>query len=715
MMRRKVLGIVCLLVLSSFTLQGVAYGASAEVFAQHYNAAQSFLTQGQYSSAIVEFRKALRINYMDNSARIGLVNSYLSRATYYANQEKNYDKSANDFRSALFYMKMFPTKEQAIQNASGMIASANENLSQCLKVTSFDRTASSRYKKAEELRAMGNFSAAAYEFSQAAQNESLASDANTQIADLMKLLGNEQRSADYYKIALDLNPSNGVLRMKYARTLDKLGRYDEAVVQYNSALANSKGDMEVLYALERIYLKKLAQTPSDAELNANIGAIKQAQGDFETALSYYAKAEQLNPSNVNTRLNVGTLFQQRKEYAKAIKSYDSVLALYPDNVQANLYKAQVLSETGDKKGALTLYKKVLSLDPANMAAKAEIIDVMESVMSPDEFIAYMNQNAASDKSMQGMIYDYAVKMHKANKLDYAVSAYKSAISANPSNVDAYVNLAICYAAQDDYKNAVSILNTAKSKFPTNNLVLKTLQDVQNDSVSTAIASASSSYDNKDYKSALSKYLAINPATEDSLLGAAASYQAMENFDKAIEYYKKAEAISPNNAEIPYYIGYLYSEQQKWMDAETYLKKAVKLNPNSEAKSILPYVVQNYSLATLSDGINLFEKNDIQSALTKFNEVLKKEATNAYAYYYRGLIYDEQKKTQLAINDYLNVLKNSKELPIANYMLAVDYDTLGKYKEAFTYYNRFISSYTTDDEYLKYAKTRMAELKPYAGG
>ena len=31
-----------------------------------------------------------------------------------------------------------------------MIASANENLNQCLKVTSFDRTASSRYKKAEE-------------------------------------------------------------------------------------------------------------------------------------------------------------------------------------------------------------------------------------------------------------------------------------------------------------------------------------------------------------------------------------------------------------------------------------------------------------------------------------------------------------------------------------------------------------------------------------
>ena len=67
-----------------------------------------------------------------------------------------------------------------------MIASANENLNQCLKVISFDKTAQSRYKKAEELRAIGNFSAAAFEFSQAAQNEALAGQANIQIADLMK-------------------------------------------------------------------------------------------------------------------------------------------------------------------------------------------------------------------------------------------------------------------------------------------------------------------------------------------------------------------------------------------------------------------------------------------------------------------------------------------------------------------------------------------------
>ncbi|MBR2431270.1 tetratricopeptide repeat protein [bacterium] len=576
---------------------------------------------------------------------------------------------------------MYPTKSQTVQNSASMIASANENLNQCLRVISFDRTASSRYKKAEELRAMGNFSASAYEFSQAAQSEKLAADANIQIADLLKLLGNEARAIDFYKTALDLKPADSLLRMKYARTLDKLGRYDEAVEQYNSALATSKGDMEVLYALERIYLKKLAQTPSDAELNANIGAIKQAQGDFESALSYYGKAEQLNPTNVNTRLNVGTLFQAKKEYLKAIKSYDSVLTLYPDNVQANLYKAQALSEMGNKKDALELYKKVLSLDPTNTIAKTEITGVMQATMTPNEFISYLSQKANNDKVLQNTLYDFSVKLHKDNKLNEAIQGYKAIILVNPTLADAYINLAICYASIDDYKNALSVLNTAKAKFPTNNLVLKTLKDVQNDSLSTALADASKSYEGKEYKKALEKYLSINPATEDSLLGVAASYQALENFDKAIEYYKKAENINPKNAEIPYYIGYLYSELQKWTDAEIYLKKSISLNPDSEAKNLLSYVMQNFSLAEYDEAVSLFEKNEFESALTKLNNVIKKQADNAFAYYYRGLIYDEQKKYKLAVDDY----------------------------------NKFMSVYKTDDEYLQYVKARTEELKPFISG
>lgn len=78
---------------------------------------------------------------------------------------------------------------------------------------------------------------------------------------------------------------------------------------------------------------------------------------------------------------------------------------------------------GDGKTAMGLYKKVLAIDPSNAAAKDEIAMVMKDTMSPSEYIAYLSQNGSSDE-----LYDYAYKLHKENKIDEAISAYKSSIS-----------------------------------------------------------------------------------------------------------------------------------------------------------------------------------------------------------------------------------------------------------------------------------------------
>ena len=80
---------------------------AAADFKEHFDLGQSYLSQYQYSGAIDEFKSALRINYLDNSARIGLVNSYLSRGTDYANKDRNWQKAADDYRSALFYLMYF--------------------------------------------------------------------------------------------------------------------------------------------------------------------------------------------------------------------------------------------------------------------------------------------------------------------------------------------------------------------------------------------------------------------------------------------------------------------------------------------------------------------------------------------------------------------------------------------------------------------------------
>ena len=78
-----------------------------------------------------------------------------------------------------------------------------------------------------------------------------------------------------------------------------------------------------------------------------------------------------------------------------------------------------------------------------------------------------------------------------------------------------------------------------------------------------------------------------------------------------------------------------------------------------------------------------------------------------------MINDSKENRADAINDFKKAYTLNKDFEIANYLIAVDYDSLGKYKEAYNYYSLYSNSTAQDDEYKQYAKTRAEELKEYA--
>ena len=93
-----------------------------------------------------------------------------------------------------------------------------------------------------------------------------------------------------------------------------------------------------------------------------------------------------------------------------------------------------------------------------------------------------------------------------------------------------------------------------------------------------------------------------------------------------------------------------------------------------------------------------------------SKLISKDASNAYAFYYRGMINDALEKRTEAIADYKKAYAlNSTDFEIINYLIAVDYDTLGNTKEAYNYYNLYANSNAADDEYKQYAKARAEEL------
>lgn len=676
-------------------------------FKEHFDLGQQYLSNYQYSSAITEFKSALRINYMDNSARIGLVNSYLARGTYYANTDKNYPKAADDYRSALFYLVYYPNAN-AVKNSSQAIVQVSSNLNKCLNTTNFDMSAANRYKTAKQLRAEGEFAAAGYEFNQALGDKAYVKDSFAQIGDIMKLLGNDPKAAEYYKKAINVAPTDIDLRLSYAKMLDKLGNDDQAVEEYNYILSKVSDNKDTLYALERIYKKKLEASPSDAAITANLGAIMQKQGKFDEALRYYSKAEYLDPSNVNTRLNVGTLYQQKGDYKTAITAYDSVLILYPDNAAANLYKAQSLAAMGDKKGAMERYKKVLSIEPNNIIAQAQIIDMMRSSMTPAQFVEYVKKNSSGDDAANAL-YNYALDLHKQNKLDDSIALYNEVIKMNTNNPEVYINLAIAQGQKKNYESALATLNTANAKFPGNIQIKDAIKNINDTSIDEKLDLAADFYTKGDYKKAIEEYLKIQPPTADTMLGVASAYQNLNNIDMSIEYYKKALNLRPTDSDIAYYIAAMYADQEKWNDAKTYANKAISLNKNNKnAMELSRSITEQMNLAALERAISLFDNNKYDESLNALNQIIASDSKNAYALYYRGMIYDAKEKYNEAINDYKKAVSLDPELSIINYLIAIDYDNLNQPKVALGYYKAFVEKYAEDDDFKKYARDRIKE-------
>lgn len=682
---------------------------------EHYSKGQQFYFNAQYSSAIDEFKQALSQRIGDNSSRIGLINSYLARGTYLANYESNYKDAANDFRSALYYLKYYVENDVAMNSLSSISSAAN-SLKYCEKQYGADTSPAGHFKTAQALDGLGNYAAAIYEYEQVVNNPAYRAKALARIASMMSITKNYAKADEYYKLVIDSNPDDIMTRLRYANVLDKLGNTKAASEQYNYVLSHCDNNPEMLCDLERIYNKKLMESPNDADLLADLGAIKQRQGKYAEAYELY-KQSQTQPNRseetaLNTQLNMGTLLQVQGKYDKAIEVYKNILIMQPTNYFANLYLAQCYEAKPDtKKLALQQYKKLQSLKPGSNEFKDKISELARTAMSPEEVYLYVKSMVNPDKQYVDELYNFALLQHEQKNYDTAIKYYELVKTVDPMRDGVYENLAVCYAQKKDYQKAKDVIRVGQSKFPTKTSYSKLIKDIDSNCNSELLEQAYNAYNNGDYNTAIRLYSSVSEQTTDILLGLAGAYQSLKQPEKALEYYKKALEKSPSNAEIAYSIGAIYVNMQKYNEAKTYFERTLAINPNNTmAKEALLDMKEVISQTGVQNAVALIEHQQYDDALKLLNKALVDNPNNPDAYYYRATVYDAKTNYLLAINDYKKSLKFNPNQPVTNYLIAIDYENLKDIKNALDYYQKFIKDYDKDDEYSQYVKARIPEIE-----
>lgn len=675
----------------------------------YYEKAEYYSKNSQYSTAIDSLKKGLRLNPYANNIRIGLINNHLLRATYYNNTSKEYMKAMNDLRSALFYLEYYGLK-LTDDSASKAIADNTNNLNLLYNQTQIATNLKNRYQIAKNLRADGEFAASAYEFLQASEEPSIKENCFTQVGELFTILGNPYQAADYYKKALSLNNNNAANHLKLAKAYDELGEADLANKEYNYTLSVADNDKSLMLELESIWIKKIGLNPNNAEAHTNLGAVYQKLGDYPKALQEYSKAKVLNPKNLTTRFNIGTLYQIQKEYSLAINAYDEVLQFEPNNESARYYKAICLSESKQFARATDEFRKLLELKPNDIEIRTLMLENMSKVATPQEMLnnyATAIKNGPVDASVY---YNYAYLLHKEGRLGEAITNYNIAIQNNAGGTDAYLNLAQAYKQKKDFANASKIINDGLKKYPNNADLIKYEEELTADSTTEKLIAGTNLYKQGKFQEAIAQYESIDSKTPETYLNIGSCYQAMNNDAKAIEYYKQAMIKDSNNSDIALYLGQSYLNLEDFENAKSYLGKAVSLNQNNKlARELYNYVVEQQEQVVLQRALDFYSKGQYANALSVLNNLLAQNKNNIYAYYYKGMIFDAQKKYSSAVVEYQKMLAISDSIPEGYYALAVDLEYIKQPQAALVNYKKYLNAASQENEYTRYAQSRIDEL------
>jgi choline-sulfatase len=161
----------------------------------------------------------------------------------------------------------------------------------------------------------------------------------------------EARRIALLQQALHEDPTNPSLYHQVGGELEKVGRYDEALHLYESALQHGV---------------------ENGRLHSRIADLALRRGNKDRAIAEYEKAARFNPSDLDSQTNLATAYLEKGRIADAERVFNFVVSSDPDNPAANNGLGLVAIQKQDMNAARTHFEKAVQLDPDLVEAQMNL-------------------------------------------------------------------------------------------------------------------------------------------------------------------------------------------------------------------------------------------------------------------------------------------------------------------------------------------------------
>jgi Flp pilus assembly protein TadD len=241
------------------------------------------------------------------------------------------------------------------------------------------------------------------------------------------------------------SPANGRGLMNYGLTAMRAGRYAEARVMFDSAAR---------------------LTPSYPLVYVNRGIVDDAQGDTVAAEADFLHAISLAPADADPRRFYARWLAAHGRGPEALTQYARAVTARPRDLEARDERLLLLAATGDEAATRADAQAILALDPVDSLATA--------LAAGRATVFAANGAAISGLSSTERWYLSGLALTHVGRHAEAIQAYREAVSADPTNVDAWNNLGWSLGRLGFFLQARAPLVRARELAPQNALVFSNL-------------------------------------------------------------------------------------------------------------------------------------------------------------------------------------------------------------------------------------------------
>jgi tetratricopeptide (TPR) repeat protein len=302
------------------------------------------------------------------------------------------------------------------------------------------------------------------------------------------------------------------------------------------------------------------------------------RGDYRQAIRLFENLR-ASSSDCDISYYLGLSHYRLKELDDAIVDLAIAASCQPKSVGFNTALAEAYIQKGDDNRALTTLQTILQLDPKNIAALSSASTL------------YLRHDMSDD----------------------ALPILERLVSLDSTNTQATTDLAAAYAAHGQTAQAQSLYERAIALDPRNSSALAGLGNLEfkNDQDEQAVHH-------------LSRAIQLDNHTFEPFVSRARAYSRLKKFPLALADYQVALRLSPNDADIYYYLSQTYRSMGRAADAQEALEhfKALRNQNQQNTES------QREAARLTLEARRLVEAGDVPNAVSALEKARGMDEHNA---------------------------------------------------------------------------------------